>query len=195
MNKKLLIFLIAFPIASIFLTVIVFNNKTVKLAHMDFPQKNQQKKISDSFINHAHIINYNDKTGKQKSKIIADKLLHYLGDIDSELIKPRITFFREQGSPVLITADNGFTNQQGTRIILTGQVIITRERSPYNQFFQLKSPTLTIWPDKEYAETDKAVLMTTDETIINSVGMKAYLDIEHYLLLSRVRAKHKPVKH
>ena len=195
MDKKLLIFLIAFPIVSLFLSMSIgiHNNKKILQPELNFPEKNQLKKISDSFINHANIISYNE-AGKPKNNIIADKLLHYPGDIDSELIKPNITFFRELGSPILITADNGFTNQQGTRIILTGHVIITRERSADNQFFQLKSTTLTIWPEKEYAETDKAVVMTTDTTTINSIGMKAYLDVEHYLLLNRVRSKHKPVK-
>ena len=193
MDKKLLIFLIAFPIASALLAFLILYGEKTEQVQLNFPEKNKLKKISDSFINHAKIISY-DATGKPKNNIIADKLLHYPGDIDSELVKPKITFFRELGSPILITADNGFTNQQGTRIILNGHVIISRERSQYNQFFHLKSPALTIWPDKEYAETDKVITMTTDNTIVNSVGMKAYLDVEHYLLLDRVRSQHKPVK-
>ena len=193
MDKKLLIFLIAFPILSILLSISIFNSKNEEQLLIDFPQKNKKKKIADSFINHANIINY-DKLGKQKNVIIAEKLLHYPGDIDSELIKPDITLFRLQGSPIVITADHGFTNQQGTRIILTGHVIITRENSQDNQFFQLKSPTLTIWPNKEFVETDKDVLITTENSTINSVGMKAYLDVEHYLFLSRVKAIHKPIK-
>lgn len=193
MEKKLLIFLVSFPIASIFLTLIVLNIGEIEKTHMDFPGKNSQKTVADSFINHANIINYSE-SGKPKNNIVADKILHYPGDVDSKLIKPHISLFRELGSPILITADNGFTNQQGTRIILTGHVVITRKRSQHNQFFQLKSPTLTIWPNKEYAETDKAVMMTTEGTIVNAIGMKAYIDKEHYLLLSNVKSKHQPVK-
>ena len=193
MDKKLLIFLVAFPIASVFLTLMVLNDEKIEKTLTAYPEKNPPKKIADSFLNHVDIINY-DETGKPKNNIIADKILHYPGDVDSKIIKPNISLFRKQGSPILITADNGFTNQQGTRIILTGHVVISRERSQYNQFFQLKSPTLTIWPNKEYAETDKAVMMTTEGTIVNAIGMKAFIDKEHYLLLSNVKSKHLPVK-
>ena len=193
MDKKLLIILVTFPIVSIFLTLIVLNIEEIEKTQMDFPGNNSQKSVADSFINYADIINYSE-SGKPKNNIVADKILHYPGKVDSKLIKPNISLFRELGAPILITADNGFTNPQGTRIILTGHVVITRERSPHNQFFQLKSPTLTIWPNKEYAETDQAVLMTTEDTIVNAIGMKAYIDVEHYLLLSNVKTKHQPVK-
>lgn len=194
MDKKLLSFIIALPIISIILTAsIVFNSKQLVQPQINFPEKNKNKKVADSFINHVDTINYS-KTGRQKSQIIADKLLHYPGDKDSQLIQPIITFFRDAGLPVIINADNGYINQNGTRIILVGHVIIKREKSQQSQFFQINAPALTIWPDKEYAETDTAVQISSENNIVNAIGMKAHLDREHYILLNRVKGHFKPVK-
>lgn len=189
MDKKLLIFLISFPIISILITWSVLNTKEVTHNDIDFPQQDKQQKVADTFVNDAYIINYGE-TGKPKSQIIGEKLFHYPGNEDSEISKPIITFFREQGSPVLISADQGWSNHDGSRIILKGNTVISRERSEHNQYSQLKTPQLTIWPDKEYAETDEKIKITTDTTVVTAVGMQAYLDVEHYILLHNVKGRH-----
>ncbi|MCU7835230.1 MAG: LPS export ABC transporter periplasmic protein LptC [gamma proteobacterium symbiont of Taylorina sp.] len=194
MDKKLLAFLIAFPIVSILLTVSIIKTKKVTQTSMNFPDTNQYKKIADSFINYADMINYGE-TGHPKSKISADKLIHYPGDKDSELINPIITFFRQQGSPFVIIADKGFINQGATRLFLKGRVMIMRKSSPYNQFLEVKSPELIIWPDKEYAETEKPIQIKTDNSLINSIGMEAYFDTEHYIFMHKVKGHYNAIKH
>lgn len=189
MDKKLFIFLFSFPIISILITWSVLKTTEVSHNNIDFPKQNNQKKVADTFVNNAYIINYGE-TGKPKSKVIGEKLFHYPGKEDSEITNPRVTFFREEGSPVLISADQGWSNHDGSRIILKGNTIITRKRSEYNQYSQFKTPELTIWPDKEYAETDKKIKITTDTSVVTGVGMQAYLDVEHYILLHNVKGRH-----
>jgi len=186
MDKKLLTFLITFPVLSILLSVSVISTEETIPSSINFPDKNKYKKIADSFINYADTINYGE-TGKPKSQIRADKLIHYPGNKDSELIAPIINFFRQQGSPLVIIADKGFVNPDASRVLLKGHVIIIREPSPYNQFVEIQSPELTVWPDKEYAETDKSIQIKTRSGTINSVGMEAYLDIERYKFINNVR--------
>ncbi|MCU7938780.1 MAG: LPS export ABC transporter periplasmic protein LptC [gamma proteobacterium symbiont of Bathyaustriella thionipta] len=193
MDKKLLTILLAIPAASIAITWYVFTLSASKQTSINLPAKNSALKIADTFFNTAEIINFGE-TGLPKSKIIGAQVSHYPDEADSEIMTPRITLFRENGPPVYVSADHGWINKQGTRVILKGHTVIKREQSQVNQFSQLESPELTIWPNRDYAETDKAVKITTDSTIATGVGMKAFLDKEHYYLLNNVKAQHIPAK-
>lgn len=193
MDKKLFAILLAIPVISIFITWYVFTQTAVVQTQISFPEQNVQKKVANSFFNNANIISFGE-TGLPKSKIIGDQIFHYPDEEDSEIIKPRITLFREKGLPVYITADHGWINKEGTRVFLKGHTIIKREKSLENRFSQLETPELTIWPNKNFAETEEAVKITTASTIATGVGMKAYLDTEHYYLLNNVKGRHIPAK-
>ena len=193
MEKKLFALLLIIPVISITITWYVFTNPSIEQTQITFPEQNIQRKVANTFFNNADIINF-DETGYPKSKIIGDQIFHYPDEEDSEIINPKITLFREKGLPVNITADHGWINKDGTRVFLKGHTIIKREKSQDNRFSQLETPELTIWPNKDYAETDKAVKITTAATIATGVGMKAYLDKEHYYLLDNVKVEHIPAR-
>ncbi|MCW8930148.1 MAG: LPS export ABC transporter periplasmic protein LptC [Gammaproteobacteria bacterium] len=193
MDKKLFVLLLTVPIVSIIITWYVFTQTSIEQTQISFPSQNLQKKISDTFFNNADIINF-DEMGVPKSKIIGDQIFHYPDEEDSEIINPIITLIRAKGLPVIITADHGWINKEGTRVFLKGHTIIKREKSENNRFSQLETPELTIWPNKDFAETDKDVKITTDTTVATGIGMKAYLDKEHYYLLNNVKGRHIPVK-
>ena len=192
MEKKLLALILFIPLVSISLTLFVLNAGESKQSQIDFPEQNN-KKVADTFFNNATIIDYGEN-GRPSSKIIGDQLFHYPGEDDSEIIKPKVTFFRDTGSPVFVTADHGWINQAGTRVLLKGHTVIVREKSEANKFSKLETPELIIWPEKEYAETDQDVKITTDGTVATGTGMKAYIDKEHYFLLNRVRGRHTPAQ-
>ncbi len=193
MDKKLLAILFAIPVASIAISWYVFNLNNSKQSNIILPKKDRSLKIADTFFNTVEIISFGE-AGVPKSKIIGDHIYHYPGKEDSEITTPKITLFRDIGPPVYVTADHGWVNKEGTRLILKGHTLIKQEKSKVNQFSQLESPELTIWPNRDYAETDKAVKITTDTTIATGIGMKAYLDKEHYYLLNNVKSRHIPEK-
>ena len=193
MDKKLFALLLIIPIISISISWYVFTLTSVKQKQFAFPKQSVQKKVANTFFNDADIINFSD-TGFPKSKILGKQIFHYPDEEDSEIIKPIITLFRAKGLPVHITADHGWINKDGTRVFLKGHTIIKRKKSENNGFSQLETPELTIWPNRDFAETDKAVKITTDSTVATGIGMKAHLDTEHYYLLSNVKARHIPVK-
>lgn len=193
MEKKLLALLLTIPLISIAITWYIFSVSSIEQTQIAFPKDNTPKKVADTFFNDANIISFSE-TGDPKSKIIGTQIFHYPGEEDSEIIRPIITIFRDKGLPVRITADHGWINKEGTRVFLKGHTIIKRKKSLHNQFSQLETPELTIWPNKNFAETDKAVKITTDTTIATGVGMKAYLNKEHYYLLNNVKGQHIPSK-
>ena len=193
MDKKLFALLLSIPVFSIFISWYVLTQTTYEQRQITFPEQNVQQKVANTFFNGADIISFGE-TGLPKSKIIGDQLFHYPDEEDSEIINPRITLFREKGLPVYVTADHGWINKEGTRVFLKGHTVIKREKSLDNKFSQLETPELTVWPNRDFAETDKAVKITTASTVATGVGMKAYLDTERYYLLNNVKGKHIPVK-
>ncbi|GEM_PF-3292336 len=193
MDKKLFLLLCIIPVASTTLTWQVFKSTDIKQNNIIFPKKKTTNKAADTFFNQAEIINFSDD-GYPKSKIIGTQIFHYPGDEDSEIIQPRITLFRANNSHVYINADFAWINQDGTRVILKGHTIVRREASVDNQFSQLETAELTLWPNRDFAETDKHVKITSNAVNATGIGMKAYLDKEHYYLLDAVKARHIPAK-
>ena len=193
MNKKILVILFAIPIASSTISWYVFNLNADKQADTSLAKTNSHKKIADTYFNQAEIISF-DETGTPKSKVIGARINHYPGDKDSEISTPQVTLIRESGSPIYITADQGWVNKDASRVTLQGNTIIKRKKSPANESFRLETPELIIWPNKNIAETDKAIRISSDTTITTGVGMKAYLEDEHYYLFNNVKIYHLPIK-
>ncbi len=193
MEKKLLLLLLTIPSLAIILTWSILNSSTRQGSKIVFPEHSTQTGVADTFFNNTTIIDFGED-GLPKSKIIGKQLFHYPDKEDSEIIEPVITFFRSSGSPVLVTSDRGWINEDGTRVLLKGHTIIERQKSAQNHYSKLATPELIVWPDKEYAETDKAVKITSESTVATGIGMKAFLDKEHYFLLNNVKSRHVPVR-
>ena len=186
MDKKLVLLLTAVPLISILITWFTLRETNKPQPDIELPAADSTQRIADHFLNQATIISFNPQ-GIPKSQISGSRLLHYPGDEDAELIDPHITLHRDKGSPILITADKGWVNKDGTRVFFKGHTVVERKMSEFNSFSRLDTPELTIWPHKEFAETDKHVKITTDTTVATGIGMKAYLDKGRYYLLNNVK--------
>jgi lipopolysaccharide export system protein LptC len=66
---------------------------------------------------------------------------------------------------------------------------VTRTDSKNRQTL-LTTSRMTVFPDKEYAETSQAVKIEGDGGVTTANGMKAYLNEGRMLLLSNVRGQH-----
>ena len=67
-----------------------------------------------------------DEKGKKKYTLKAERLRHYPGEEVSELDKPYLMQFSRAAPPVHTRADNGLLYHQNKRILMTGNVRITR---------------------------------------------------------------------
>ena len=68
-----------------------------------------------------------DKQGEKKYVLEAEQLRHYPGDEVSELDKPYLIQFSATAPPVHTHADHGLLYHQNKRILMTGNVEITRK--------------------------------------------------------------------
>ena len=104
----------------------------------------------------------------------------------TELSAPRMVLFNgPETPPWYITADQGRATDSGQTITLWGNVKIWQVDE--QQKSELQTQYLVVKPDLQYAETDKAVMMSTAGSETRAVGMKAFLQEDKIELLSRVR--------
>ena len=131
-----------------------------------------------------------DKNGKPRYRLEADLLNHFPDDDSIELTRLKLKLFREKLPAWSANADEGLVLEKGALIKLIGHVVMQRPPSPTESEIKLITSNLVIYPQKEYAETDAAVQITSANSIIEATGMKVYLADGRLELLSNTRGKY-----
>lgn len=109
----------------------------------------------------------------------------------AELTEPTLTLHSADAPPWRITADEGRAEKNGDIIHLWGKVHIW-QKDKLGQISELTTPYLTVKPKRQYAETDKPVMIVSAGSTTKAVGMKAFLQRDKIQLLSKVRGIHEP---
>jgi lipopolysaccharide export system protein LptC len=125
------------------------------------------------------------KNGAPSHLLKADSLVHYAGNDMTELEQPDLTIFRPQGERWTVSARHGRMQGEGDTVFLSGRVRL-RQRSQ-RQPLQLRTETLQLYPQRHYAETDRAVDITAPGGRIQGVGMQIFGEEDRLVLLSDIR--------
>ena len=144
-------------------------------------------------------------------KLSAKKLLHYSSenvDLISPMIEPNPTptptpvvvekavpltpkAQTPDKLPVRLKADLVELYGSNDEIYLSGNVSLLRDiNKDSNKKLKIVTSSLSVFPDKGVARTDKAVFITEGSTTINAVGMEVDNDSNVTRLLSQVRVVH-----
>lgn len=114
-----------------------------------------------------------NKEGQPAYIISGDKLTHRPID-DSSLIEQPFVHGLSSGQPPMnIRAQTAYVDQGNTRVKLSGNVNVVRPATKESQALQLKTSTLTVYPDEERMETDAPVEMLAGKATATGTGMKA----------------------
>ncbi|MDG1204497.1 MAG: LPS export ABC transporter periplasmic protein LptC [Pseudomonadales bacterium] len=138
------------------------------------------KNDPDLYMLKANILQYNNQ-GTKQHRIKADRLTHFpLTDITT-LVEPNIMLYptERRPEPWDITSRHGrLLPQVQVRdevVELWDHVLAIRNNSNGN-FIQIQTESLTVYPDKDYAETNQKVFIDENSGRTIAGGMKAYLD-------------------
>ncbi|WP_455209303.1 LPS export ABC transporter periplasmic protein LptC [Kaarinaea lacus] len=126
------------------------------------------------------------ETGKPVHRLNAERLTHYPDQKHSDVLKPLMTFFRNDGSIWTATANMGKVLGDGKEVYLIDDVNIVRPGTPDSKI-TINTRDLHIVPDKNFAETKNAVVLQQDQNTITATGMKAFFAIGNIEFLSDVR--------
>jgi lipopolysaccharide export system protein LptC len=125
-----------------------------------------------------------NKEGFPARVITGTEMSHYPDDDSTEVINQKTRFIDQENETWLVISDKGYTQGKAEDILLTGNVLITREE---NNEIELSTDSLHIDTLHNTAYTDSPVTLKSPNGITNSVGLHAALEDETINLHSKVR--------
>ena len=89
----------------------------------------------------------------------------------AELTQPRLLSLRPNQPQLEARSKTGLVESGGERVLLAGDVVITRAPGADNLPMQLRTERLIAVPDLDRYSTDAAVELERGDSIVRSVGM------------------------
>ena len=111
---------------------------------------------------------------------MADYLEHFPDDDTIVITRLNLAMYRKDLPPWTAQANQGVVYEEGERVELSGEVELYRPATGRDESLTLKTTQLTVYPRREYAETDAAVTITGDRSETQATGMR--LDMQQGLL-------------
>lgn len=130
------------------------------------------------------------ENGKPQHRLAGDYLEHFPDDDTVVIQQLKLELFREALPPWTARANQGIVYERGDRIELSGEVELHRPATAHSEALRLQTEALTVYPQREYAETDAAVTISSDRSETRAIGMR--LDVGQGLLelLSQTRGSY-----
>tara|TARA_B100000989_G_scaffold298988_1_gene291699 strand:+ start:8200 stop:8796 length:597 start_codon:yes stop_codon:yes gene_type:complete len=153
-----------------------------------FAPKAEDTSHPDAFAEQV-VATHIDKQGKLHSQLISPRIVHYPDHDSSVASNPHVILYNDKDgkNPWHVTALNGKTIDGDTQIILWDNVKIHEPPGNNNDDMTMTTSYLEVYPDKDFAKTDKPVTFSETGVVVKSVGMKAYINEKRVELLSRAQ--------
>ena len=127
--------------------------------------------------------------GKVQYEMTSDKAEHVKATDVTLVTKPDLNMYRGTDFPWHVTSERGEVNSGGTEVELIDSVRIKRTDEK-NRDTLITSTRMTVFPQREYAQTEQPVRIEGAGGVSTGVGMKAYLKESRIHLLSNVRGQY-----
>ncbi|MAY42329.1 MULTISPECIES: LPS export ABC transporter periplasmic protein LptC [unclassified Neptuniibacter] len=151
-------------------------------------QNTKAKNTIDYFVENATFKEW-DSDGSLLRKTESILLEHYPKEKASHLDKPINTSYRTDHSQLKISSDKGTVRDNNRRTDLSGNVVVIDNPDTESQTI-INTNFLTIYPKKDYAETEEHVTITSPHSKLEGVGMDVTFDTRILNLHSRVKGTH-----
>lgn len=143
---------------------------------------------TDYYMNSAKLTEWN-VDGAILRTLTTPYLEHNPNQQLSYLSEPRYSYHRENGSIIKVSSRKGTAYDDNSRTELAGTVRVL-DNPESGSSSELATEKLTIFPDREYAETDQLVTIQSSESELKGVGMDINFNTRVLNLHSRVEGTH-----
>ena len=167
---------------------VIFYEQEVK---PEFQPRPTLQSEPDFYLTQMKVTEYRD-SGQVRYYFVADQAEHFPDGDYTLAERPDITLFDEKGIPWLIQAMKGRVTANYQTVKLWDQVIMQRD-TPADPL-ELSTRAMTLFPKRDYAETEQPVRITSLNSLVTATGMQAYLDQERVELLNHVKVRHEPAE-
>lgn len=155
---------------------------------LDQPVAQVDESAIDYYAINAHSVQYLPD-GKLQYEMTADKVEHLKASEVTLLTTPDLQMYRGTEYPWHIQSARGEVNPDGTEVELIDSVRIART-DDQNRTTIITSSRMTVFPQKQYAQTEQDVRIDGAGGVTTGTGMKAYLKDSRMDLLSNVRGQY-----
>ncbi len=152
------------------------------------PQTAAADNAIDFYASNTYTVQY-QADGKLHYELTADKVEHVKASDITLMTAPNMNLFRGSELPWKIRSERGEVSPGGVEVELIDKVRVERTDAKGRPTI-LTTSRLTVFPDKEYAQTQQAVRIDAANGVTTAQGMKAYMNDGRMLLLSNVRGQH-----
>ncbi|UCZ87447.1 LPS export ABC transporter periplasmic protein LptC [Pseudomonas sp. L5B5] len=186
LSKKIRNILIFGTIALLFAAVGYWNISPERF--LDKPVVQVDESAIDYFVINARSVQYLPD-GKQQYEMTSDKVEHVKASEVTLLTKPDLQMYRGTTYPWHVQSERGEVNPDGTEVELIDSVRVSRT-DERNRNLLVTTSRMTVFPQKQYAQTEQAVRIDGANGVTTAKGMKAYLKDGRMNLLSNVRGQY-----
>lgn len=124
--------------------------------------------------------------GQPENRLIAEYLEHFADQDMTELHAPLYQIYRPGREPLFASAERAWITEGNSVILLRDNVNFWEDADSGERVFHVITSEATVYPDRNYAETDKPAVIQTRDTRSSGVGMRAFMDESRIELLSQV---------
>ena len=133
-----------------------------------------------------------DMRGVPSFLLVAQQLRHYPDHDSTELNYPHLTMLKDSKPDVHIDAKRGEINSLGNVVIMKDDVNVERAAQGNMVALTVRTQYLRVLPDKNVADTDRAVTIFNNMNTVRAIGMEMDNNAHTLKLLSHVRSEHMP---
>jgi lipopolysaccharide export system protein LptC len=142
----------------------------------------------DMYMLNATITQFDDSGGLQHT-INADRFTHFpLTDVTS-LKFPNLKLFPDKDNePWDIKAKNGRLLSQSVyreEVVELWDDVVAVQQKASGRFINIQTQSLTVYPEREYAETDQKVFIDGNSGRTSAAGMKAFFQQGRFIFYSK----------
>lgn len=113
-----------------------------------------------------------DEQGMAINRLEGDYLEHF-PDTDSYEVQRARAVGQRPGSPLTTaSSDRAVMDQDGARVVMTGNAHVHRRADAENRALDVKSEVLTLLPDEDVVYTDQPALVVHGNSTMNGTGMR-----------------------
>lgn len=143
----------------------------------------------DFFMENSQITMLNPD-GTVSYELTSRRATHLANEDSTRLEAPNLLYYRaDEQQPWLVTSRTGWITEGGDRVQLNDDVLLKQE-IPDEPVSQMTTSALTVFPSRDYAETDQDVRIEAVSGVTTATGMHVYFQDGRLQLLSNVRGLH-----
>ncbi len=142
----------------------------------------------DFYVINSRTVQY-QPDGKRHYELTAEKMEHIAATDMSLLTRPDLLAYRGTELPWHVTSERGEVGPQGQEVELIDQVRVERTDAKGRPTI-ITTSRLTVFPEKDYAQTRQPVRIEAANGVTTTTGMEANFNDGTIKLLSNVRGEH-----